>query len=575
MTLAEKIGQMTQVERGSITPQAVAELGIGSILNGGGGGPEENKPRVWLEMVNSFLAAAPQMRLPIPVIYGVDAVHGHGNVRGATMFPHNSALGATRDADLLRRIGRATAVEVAATGIRWDFAPAVSVAKDIRWGRAFESYSENVAVVSELGRAYIEGLQGDDLTQPTSVMPSVKHFVADGGTAWMTPEPKYDWIPGMWEQKDGHFSVDQGVAEIDEETLRREHLPPYIAAIEAGALNIMVSYSSWGGMKMHAQKYLLTDVLKGELGFEGFLVSDWIAVDQLERDYYSGVVRSINAGLDMIMVPYRYQLFIDCLTRAVENGDVSMSRIDDAVGRILHAKEAMGLFDSPLQDDSLLPQIGCDVHRQLAREAVQKSAVLLKNDNDLLPLAKTTKSILVAGQAALDIGLCCGGWTINWAGGEGEITPGSTILQGIRDLVSAETSLVYTPNGTFNRSEQVDVGIVVLNEYLYVEGYGDRPDLSLPDSDVALLKRVAAQCDKVVVILIAGRPLIITDHLDKADAWVMAWLPGSESNGVADVLFGDVPFTGRLPFTWPRTSADLPQAGKDGSAVLFPFGHGL
>ncbi|MBE2224964.1 MAG: glycoside hydrolase family 3 C-terminal domain-containing protein, partial [Anaerolineae bacterium] len=233
------------------------------------------------------------------------------------------------------------------------------------------------------------------------------------------------------------------------------------------------------------------------------------------------------------------------------------------------------LFDSPLQDGALLPQMGCDAHRQIAREAVQKSAVLLKNDAQLLPLAKETATLFVAGQAADDIGLCCGGWTVNWMGGEGAITPGSTILQGIQALVDEETAVSYSPDGTFNQSTKAEVGIVVLNEHLYVEGYGDRPDMHLPEADAQLLERVAAQCEKVVVILISGRPLLITDHLDKANAWVAAWLPGTESVGVADLLFGDAPFTGKLSFTWPRTAADFPQAGQTGTAVLFPFGHGL
>ena len=575
MTLAEKIGQMTQVEKNSIMAAEIAEYGIGSVLSGGGGNPEVNNAENWLEMVNSYLVGGQKSRLQIPVLYGVDAVHGHSNVYGATMFPHNVGLGATRDADLLRRIGRATAVEVAATGVRWDFAPAVSVAKDVRWGRTFESYSEDVAVVTELGKAYIEGLQGDDLSHPTGVLPSVKHFVGDGGTAWMTTTPKYEWIPGYWEQKDGSFAVDQGVTDVDEAILRQEHLPPYIAAIEAGALNIMVSYSSWGGLKMHAQKYLLTDVLKDELGFAGFLVSDWLAIDQIDPDYYTCVVQSINAGLDMIMVPYRYKLFIEMLTKAVKVGDVDETRIDDAVRRILYAKEALGLFETPLPDDSLLSHVGCDAHRQLAREAVQKSAVLLKNEGAILPLAKDVPSLFVAGQAADDIGLCCGGWTINWMGGEGAITPGTTILEGIRNLVSGSTAVDYAPDGNFQSPTKADVGIVVLNEHLYVEGYGDRPDMTLPEADVALLARVAEQCEQVVVVLISGRPLIITDQLDKAGAWVVAWLPGTESYGVADVLFGDVPFSGKLPFTWPRMADGFPQAEQTGTAVLFPFGHGL
>ncbi len=575
MTLAEKIGQMTQVEKNSITPEKAAQYHIGSILSGGGGSPDENSPQAWLNMVNSFLAVAEQTRLKIPLLYGVDAVHGHGNVCGATMFPHNIGLGATRDADLLQRIGRATAVEVAATGIRWDFTPAVSVAKDIRWGRTFESYSEDEAIVSPLGAALVRGLQQNDLNHSTSVLGSVKHFIADGGTAWGSPVKKYEWIPGYWEQIEGRFMIDQGVADIDLDTLKQEHLPPYIAAIAAGAKNIMVSYSSWGGLKMHAQKYLLTDLLKWELGFTGFLVSDWRAIDQIDPDYYTCIVESINAGLDMIMVPFDYKRFIDGLTEAVENGDVPLSRIDDAVSRILRVKAEMGLFDSPLQDDTMLPLIGCDAHREIAREAVQKSAVLLKNEGQLLPLAKDMPTLLVAGQAANDIGLCCGGWTIHWMGGEGAITPGTTILEGIQELVTAETSVQYAANGEFEQSQKADVGIVVLHEYLYVEGYGDRPDLSLPEADVQLLTRVSEQCEKVIVILISGRPLLIAEHLDKADTWIAGWLPGSEANGLADLLFGDVPFTGKLSFTWPRTADDLPAAGKTGTAVLFPIGHGL
>ena len=576
MTLAEKVGQMAQVEKNSITPQEVIENKIGSVLSGGGGSPAENNPQTWLEMVTSFLEAAAGSRLGIPAIYGVDAVHGHGNVYGATIFPHNIGLGATCDTDLVRRIARITAVEVAATGIRWNFAPAISVARDIRWGRTFESYSEDPTIVAELGAAYIRGLRGADLTDPTSVLASVKHFIADGGTSWGSSVKKYEWIPGYWEQVDGRFMLDQGVADIDEATLRQLHLPPYLAAIEAGARNIMVSYSSWGGLKMHAQKYLLTDLVKGELGFVGFLVSDWYAINQIDPDYYTCVVKTINAGLDMVMVPFDYKLFISELTKAVNRGDVSMSRIDDAVRRILRVKMELGLFENPLPNDSLLPFVGCEDHRQVGREAVRKSAVLLKNDQKLIPIPKDLPSILVTGQAANDIGLCCGGWTINWMGGFGDITPGSTILQGIQETVSAETMVQYAADGSIPADmEKFALGVVVISETLYVEGYGDQPDLNLTETDISLLDRTRAYCEKVVVILVSGRPLLITTHLPKAEAWIAAWLPGTEANGLADVLFGDFSFTGKLPFTWPKALNDLPAAGKVGEAVLFPVGHGL
>lgn len=579
MTLSEKAGQMAQIEKNSITPLEAAQNNIGSILSGGGAGPEINNPQTWFEMVISYLEGMESSRLRIPSIYGVDAVHGHGNVHGATIFPHNIGLGATRDADLVERIGQITAMELAATGIQWNFAPAVSVARDIRWGRTFESYSEDTGIVSELGAAYIRGLQGSDLKEPTAVLASVKHFVADGGTCWGTTVKKYDWLPGYWEQNDGRFMIDQGEAHISEELLRSAHLPPYIAAIEAGARNIMVSYSSWDGLKMHAQKYLLTEVLKGELGFDGFLVSDWRAVDQLSPDYYVGLVKSINAGIDMVMVPHDYKKFISNLILAVEKGAIPQVRIDDAVRRILRVKFEMGLFENPIQDDHLLPVIGSANHRDVAREAVRKSAVLLKNEQAVLPLSKETSSLLVIGQAADDIGISCGGWTVNWMGGFGEITPGTSILEGIQKVVSDKTQVYFTKDGSLpHNTSKAPAGIVVIGENPYAEGYGDNPTLSLSAADITLLEQSRAVCDKLVVILISGRPLIITDHLSLGDAWVAAWLPGTEGHGVVDVLFGDYPFTGRLPFTWPRDIEQLPfdfAEMDEKDTPLFPLGFGL
>lgn len=570
MTLSEKIGQMTQVENRSIDPVEAARHSIGSVLSGGGGNPTPNTPENWATMVQSYQEAALQTRLGIPLLYGADAVHGHNNVRGAVVFPHNIGLGASREPSLTQRIGRITALEALATGIHWVFAPAVSIPHDIRWGRTFEGFSEDTDLVTRLGVAQLQGLQGvdgtTDLSHPRTVLASVKHFVGDGGTTWGTNNTN-EWI------------IDQGVTEVDETVLRAVHMPPYVAAIKAGARNIMVSLSSWGGLRMHAHRYLLTDVLKGELGFTGFLVSDWEAVDHVDGDYYTAVVTSINAGVDMVMTPYDGQRFIAHLSRAVEEGDVPLSRIDDAVGRILSVKFELGLFEQPFGEPSLLPLVGSAVHRAVAREAVRKSLVLLKNDGAALPLSVQTPLILIAGQAANDVGLQCGGWTIAWQGGSGDITPGTTLLAGIRASVSEDTTVYYHPAGEFDAVEMprtgatADVGIVVLSEEPYAEGVGDRADLTLTEADLALLDRMRTRCQKLVVILFSGRPLIVTEHLPQWDAFVAGWLPGTEGDGIAEVLFGEYPFSGRLPYTWPRSMDQVPR--KQGDDPLFPLGYGL
>jgi beta-glucosidase len=573
MTLAEKIGQMTQVENRSITPAEVTRQAIGSVLSGGGGNPDPNTPESWAAMVRGYQEAALKTRLGIPLLYGVDAVHGHSNVRGAVVFPHNIGLGASRDAQLVERIGQITAVEAQATGVHWVFAPAVSVPQDIRWGRTYEGFSEDPDLVSRLGLAHLRGLQNTDgvpnLAHPRTVLASVKHFVGDGGTTWGS-NTTTGWI------------IDQGVTDVDEATLRAVHMRPYVAAVEAGAQNIMVSLSSWGGLRMHAHRYLLTEVLKGELGFPGFLVSDWQGVDYVHDDYYTAVVTSIAAGVDMVMVPFHGERFISCLTRGLEKGDVPLARIDDAVRRILTVKFELGLFERPLGDESLLSLMGSPVHRAVAREAVRKSLVLLKNADRTLPLAKDTPLILVAGRAADDIGLQCGGWTIEWQGGSGNTTPGTTVLGGIENAVSENTAVRYDPMGEFEDDHVAgdaiaDVGIVVLNEAPYAEGEGDCEDLHLSDADADLLARVRSYCRKLVVIFISGRPLIVAKHLDRWDAFVAAWLPGTEGQGVADVLFGDYPFTGRLPYTWPRSMDQVPLSVLETSAEtpLFPFGYGL
>ena len=576
MTLAEKAGQITQAEKNSIKKEDIINMFIGSLLSGGGGRPADNTPESWAEMVNNYQKYALQTRLGIPLIYGIDAVHGHGNIKGAVIFPHNIGLGAARDPDLVERIGRATAIEMAATGTYWNFAPVVAVPQDIRWGRIYEGYSENTELVALLGAAYIKGLQNTNsspnLSHPATVLATPKHFVGDGGTTWGSSKTHLT----------KQYMLDQGVTCADESTLRTTHLPPYEAAVKAGAMCVMVSFSSWNDLKMHAHKYLLTDVLKGELGFSGFLVSDWEAIDQLPGDYYSDIVTSINAGLYMIIVPTNYHEFINELTRAIKNGDVSMDRINDAIKRILTVKFQLGLFERPFAAESFLHLVGSDEHRKLAREAVRKSMVLLKNDDDTLPLAKNTPLILVAGQGADNIGMQCGGWTIEWQGKAGNITPGTTILEGIRNTVARGTTVIYDKSGYFEEviDKIADVGIVVVGEMPYAEGIGDRVDLALSEQDALLIKIVSERSRKLVVILISGRPMIITKHLDKWDALIAAWLPGTEGRGIADVIFGGYAFTGKLPYTWPRTMnqvpLDLDRLESSGpESPLFPFGYGL
>ncbi|HEX7599714.1 MAG TPA: glycoside hydrolase family 3 protein, partial [Polyangia bacterium] len=440
MTLAEKIGQMTQIEINSIPdPKLVTQKLLGSVLSGGDGQPKPNTPENWVKMVSGVQQAALQTRLGIPLLYGIDAVHGHNAVYGAVVYPHNIGLGAAGDPALVAQIGRATAEEMTATGILWNFAPVLAVVQDIRWGRTYESYGENTDLVTRLGTAYVQGLQGVGLSAPSSVLApaavlaSLKHFIGDGGTAWGSSTSQ-------------GYKLDQGDVQLDDASLRKLFLPPYKAAIDAGALNVMASFSSVRGTKMHANKVLLTDLLKGELGFQGFVVSDWGGVDQVASSYSQAVAESINAGVDMVMVPYDANKFITTLTAAVASGAVLQARIDDAVGRILWVKFKLGLFDErPPADASLLGAIGSDAHRQLARQAVAKSLVLLKNDAQALPLSKAAPLILVAGQAADDIGIQCGGWTMGWQGQSGAVTAGTTLLKGIQ--AAASGSVQYNRYG--------------------------------------------------------------------------------------------------------------------------------
>ena len=574
MSLDEKLGQMTLVEKNSIQPVSVTKFLIGGLLSGGGGYPTTNTAEGWAAMVDEYQGAALETPLGIPMIYGVDAVHGHNNVKGATIFPHNIGLGATRNPELVTDIGSATAKEMIATGIYWDYAPVIAVVQDIRWGRTYEAYGENTDLVTELGTAFLKGLQGDSLSDANTVLGTPKHYIGDGGTVFGT-------------SSFGASNIDRGDTQVDDATLRSLYLPPYIAVVKAGARSIMVSYSSMNGLKMHAEKNLITDVLKDELGFTGFIVSDWAGIDEVNTDYYKAIVAGINAGIDMNMVPYDYPKFISAMNEAIEKGDISMERVDDAVRRILRVKFELGLFEEPYSDPALLTEVGSAEHRAIAREAVSESLVLLKNDNQALPLAKDAATIFVAGAGANDIGLQSGGWTIEWQGKTGSITEGTTILEGIQAAVSVDTNVVYNRTGRFDEELDAagnplmaDIGIVVLAEDPYAEFQGDSATLSLKPAEKNAIERVRAQSKQLVVILLSGRPLVITDALMSADAFVAAWLPGTEGAGIADVLFGDKPFTGKLSFTWPRTIKQipfdfetLPTEGCD--APLFPYDYGL
>ena len=582
MTLDEKIGQMTQVEKDSIRPGDITKYFIGSILSGGGGSPASNSVKDWYAMVDGFQKEALATRLGIPLIYGVDAVHGHGNLQNATIFPHNIGLGATHDPDLVEKIGRATAEEMLATGIPWNFSPVVAVVQDVRWGRTYEGFSESTEVVTSLSTAYIHGIQSlqeSDAAAPGQsifTLATPKHFIGDGATVWGSSQTS-------------GYELDQGDMQVSEDVLRKLFLPPYQSAVDAGALSSMASFSSWNGTKMHAQRYLLTDVLKKELGFEGFIVSDWQAMDQINPgDYYASIVTSVNAGVDMNMVPYDYVKFAETMKKAVKQGDISEARVDEAVRRILRVKFTLGLFEHPMPDLKYQATVRSPGHLELARQAVRESLVLLKNENKVLPLSKDTPVIFVAGQGANDIGLQSGGWTLEWQGKVGNDNAGTTILAGLQAALNSGTQIEFNRAGDFSEFKDTngnpliaDAGIVVLAEQPYTEGQGDAADISLTDNELALLQKVKGQSRALVVILLSGRPLVITEGLPLAEAWVAAWLPGTEGAGIANVLFGDYPFTGKTAYSWPRSNEQLPininnSAGRIGcDAPLFPLGYGL
>ncbi|MDR1692375.1 MAG: glycoside hydrolase family 3 protein [Oscillospiraceae bacterium] len=544
MTLDEKIGQMTQAERIDLQGGDIKRFYLGSVLSGGGSVPATNTAAGWSKMTDDFMRQSLDTRLGIPLIYGIDAVHGHNNVMNATIFPHNVGLGAIGVGDIksgaviAQEIGAATAEEMLATGIPWTFSPVLGVAEDIRWGRAYECFGENVDLVTAISSAVIAGLQSSG-----KVAACMKHYLGEGQT-----------VNGQ----------NQGNAIMDDEDIRRI-LPPYIEAIKGGALTLMPSFSSVNGLKMHESKELLTDLLKDELGFEGFVISDWAAITQLTGgSYQNQIANAINAGVDMVMATNGRNWWVDYikyLKAAVLNGDVPMERIDDAVLRILKVKEKLGLFENP--NVSTGGDVGTEEHRALAREAAARSMTLLKNENDIIARLKDFDNILLAGEGGSDIGMQCGGWSITWQGSHGAITEGTTILEGLQ---AVKDNVTYAKDGV--AEGEFDCAIVVVGENPYAEYEGDRSgNVTLRTQDVAALNAVYELGCPVIVVMLTGRPMMVSTHLENWDALISAWLPGSEGGGaLADVLFGDAEFTGRTPFTWTVTQ---------GGDTLYEYGYGL
>lgn len=568
MTLEEKIGQMVQAEFSALKdPNDVRTFAMGSLLAGGNGDPKSGNTLLdWTNAYDDFQSRAMKTRLGIPILFGVDALHGHNNVLGAVIFPHNVGLGCTRNPDLVERAARVTAEEMKATGVNWAFAPCVTVPRDKRWGRSYEGFGESPDLAATLGEAAVRGLQTSNLAGPTSVAACAKHFAGDGGTTFGTGTPVQ-----------GHRMLDQGDTRLSEADLRDLHMQGYVSAIRAGVATIMPSYNSWNGEKASGSKRLLTDVLKTGMGFDGFLISDYNAIDQLPGDYKAQIAQSANAGMDMFMVPDKYKELHGLLLDLAKAGTVPMARIDDAVTRILRVKYAMGLMTPQhpkLANRTLHKTFGSAAHRAVARECVQQSLVLLKNERQVLPLSKSIARIHVAGKNADNIGNQCGGWTIDWQGKTGAVTPGgTTILKAVQSAVSSSTRVTTSVDGI--GADGADVGIVVIGETPYAEMMGDVDDLKLAADDVQAIQNVARAGVPVVAVIISGRPLPVEPIVANCRALVAAWLPGTEGQGVTDVLFGDVAPAGTLSVSWPRAGQTPVNIGDKAYDPMFPYGFGL
>jgi beta-glucosidase len=577
MTLPEKEGQMTQVEKNAFTQSGnsitdITTYFIGSVLSGGGGGPNGagGTATQWADMVDNFQSYALQTRLGIPLLYGVDAVHGHNNVYGATLFPHNIGMGATHDTALITQEEQVTRDEVLGTGIRWAFAPCACTPQDIRWGRTYEGFSESPTDTAADVAAAIVGFQGPNgALGTTNILATAKHYIGDGHTAWGSGSPY----------------LNEGDVQVPESVLDAIDFPPYQSAVTNKVGSIMVSYSSWNGLKDSANQYLITTKLKGtgtdsngvaNLGFAGFVVSDWGAINQISSDYNYDVRTAINAGLDMIMVPDNYKLFISTLDTEIKAGNIPMSRIDDAVLRILTAKFASGVFQQPYTDRSYTATVGSAAHRAVARQAERESLVLLKN-NGVLPLSKTgTYTLVVGGDHANNLGYQLGGWSISWQGGSGTTTVGTTLWQAIQQAgLSSSVKLNFV--GTQTKGHyRGDVGIVAIGEQPYAEGQGDTSTLALSSTDATEVSDICSRVTKCVVLLFSGRPMIINTQLNQSAAFVAAWIGSTEGGGLTDVLFGDYGFSGKLTYTWPNSVAQEPCNTNNGcTGALFPYGYGI
>lgn len=579
LTLEQKVAQMVQAEIRDVTPQDVRTYRLGSILNGGGAFPANNKHASvsdWVALADQFYQASMDTTggaPAIPVIWGTDAVHGHNNVIGATLFPHNIGLGAARDPDLIERIGEITALEIAVTGIDWTFAPTVAVVRDDRWGRTYEGYSEDPEIVRSYAGRMVQGLQGvagsPAFLDANHVVATAKHFIGDGGT---------------------DRGIDRGNTLVSEQALLDIHAQGYLTALGAGAQTVMASYNSWQDWKVHGRQDLLTDVLKTKLGFDGMVVSDWDAIDEVQGCAIDKCAQAINAGIDLFMVPVHWKTFLENTIQQVRDADIPQARIDDAVTRILRVKLRAGLFEKnrpsarPLSNKVKL--LGAPEHRAVARQAVRESLVLLKNRNGLLPLPRNM-NVLVAGQGADNIGKQAGGWSVTWqgTGNSNADFPGATsIFAGIKTVVSAAGGkATLSVDGSY--ASPPDVAIVVFGEEPYAEWHGNIKSIDYQGatgSDAALLERLKAAGIPVVSIFLTGRPLWINPELNASDAFVVAWLPGTEGGGVADVIFrnekGEAAndFVGKLSFSWPRSVDQLTLNRNDANYdPLFPYGFGL
>lgn len=558
LTLDEKVGQMIQAERSGdggnsgITIDEVTQHNIGSVLNGGGNHPSSNTVNGWYNMFLSYNGAAKRSSSGIPLLYGVDAVHGHSNLQNATIFPHNIGLAAANDAELMYLIGKATAYELRQTGLNYNFSPSLGIVKDKRWGRTYETFGENPEVALNLIPSYIEGLQ------EYQIAATAKHFVGDGYTTWGT---------GLYGR------IDRGDATISDDELENYFLPLYQEAIDAGVKSIMVSYSALNGTRMHENYALITQTLKGDMGFKGIVISDYNGIDDITKSEFADkVVEAVNAGIDMLMQPSNFISVLASIKQGVRNGDIEMSRIDDAVSRILTVKYEIGLFETKERVNADLRN---ETQLALAREAVRKSLVMLKNDQNVLPLDKDM-DLLVVGPGSNNIGVQSGGWTMYWQGGTDIVTQGTTILQAFQNET---TGTIYTDISDISLADAV---ILVLAEKPYAEMVGDSEGLNLDHPDIGfsenitLIQALENAEIPVITVLVAGRPLLINDYIDQWDAFVMAFLPGTEGAGITDVLYGDFDFTGTLPFTYPMSieQADDTMLDEDYDPEIYQFAYG-